>query len=729
MTSRFIPIRALSLLLALLLGCGGDPAGPSTGSLAVQVTGLPAGTSANLAVTGPEGFDRTLSSSETLTALTPGSYTVAASDVTSGNSSYVATPASQSVTVGPSDTPSSAAVTYGPVDGALTVTVVGLPPGTSAAITVSGPNGFSQPVTATQTLTGLAPGSYVVDAAAVSSGGAQYTGNPATQTVSVAAGTTASAGVAYTTGVATGLNLRIDGLYLTQSVQTYSGSMPLVKGRDGYLRVFVTASQVNASAPTVRVRFYNNGVLASTVLINAPGASVPQSPNEGTLNSSWNIPVSKALIQPNLSILADVDPTNAVAESDEADNAFPASGTPLALDVRTTSTFSVHLIPVRQSANGLLGNVSLANKDQFLTTTMKIHPLAAYDGDLGSTYTTAATTPAVDASNSNGAWTTILGELQTRRTAEGGSRYYYGVLHPSYTSGVAGIGYIGGRVALGWDYLPSGADVAAHEWGHNWGRQHSPCGGASSPDPNYPYANAAIGVYGFDLTTSTLKPPTATDVMGYCGNQWISDYTYRGVLNYRAANPSMASAFSQAMQPCLLVWGRIVDGQPVLEPAFEVVTRPSLPAHGGPYTVEGRDAAGSRVFSLSFTPEQVADDPRGAQHFSFAVPLRSERAIQVAALRMAGGGREATTRRSYRMTAQMRSAPVAIEARRSAPGRVALRWDASSHPMVMVRDASTGEVLSLARGGTAELFTERTDLDLLVSNRVQSRQVRVAVPR
>jgi hypothetical protein len=49
--------------------------------------------------------------------------------------------------------------------------------------------------------------------------------------------------------------------------------------------------------------------------------------------------------------------------------------------------------------------------------------------------------------------------------------------------------------------------------------------------------------------------------------------------------------------------------------------------------------------------------------------------------------------------------------------------------MVMVRDATTGEVLSLARGGAAELFTDRTDLDLVVSNRVQSRQIRVAVPR
>ncbi len=727
MSGRFTPIRPATLLLAVLLGCGGDPAGPSTGSLAVQVNGLPAGTSADLVVTGPEGFNRPLSASETLTALAPGTYTVAASNVTSGNASFVATPASQSVAVSGSDTPSSAAVTYGTANGALTVTVVGLPPGTAAAITVSGPSGFSQTVTASRTLTGLTPGSYVVDAASVSSGGAQYNGNPATQTVAVATNATSSAGVAYSTGAPSGLNLRIDGLYLTQSVQTYSGSVPLVKGRDGYLRVFVTASQVNASAPTVRVRFYSSGVLTSTVSINAPGASVPQSPNEGSLNSSWNIPVSRTLIQPNLSILADVDPTNAVAESNETDNAFPASGSPLAMDVRTTATFSVRLVPVRQSVNGSVGNVSSANKDQFLVTTMKIHPLAAYDADVRSTYTTSAA--AVDPNNSNNAWTTILSELSTLRTADGSSRNYYGVLHPGYTSGVAGIGYVGGRAALGWDYLPSASDVAAHEWGHNWGRNHAPCGNPSGIDPDYPYANAAIGVYGFDLTTSTLKPPTATDVMGYCNNQWISDYTYLGVLNYRAASPSVASAFSQAMQRCLLVWGRIVDGQPVLEPAFEVVTRPSLPAHGGPYTVEGTDDAGSRIFSLSFTPELVADDPRGDRQFSFAVPLRSERAAQIASLRLAGGGRAAAIRRSYRMTPQIRSVPVPVEARRSAPGRVALRWDASRHPMVMVRDATTGEVLSLARGGAAEVFTDRTDLDLVVSNSVQSRQVRVVVPR
>jgi hypothetical protein len=47
--------------------------------------------------------------------------------------------------------------------------------------------------------------------------------------------------------------------------------------------------------------------------------------------------------------------------------------------------------------------------------------------------------------------------------------------------------------------------------------------------------------------------------------------------------------------------------------------------------------------------------------------------------------------------------------------------------MIMVRDPETGEVLSFARGGQAEVATGRTELDLSVSDRVGSRRVRVAV--
>jgi hypothetical protein len=663
-----------------------------------------------------------VSASETLTGLASGTYTVAADIVSAGGQAYE--PAVPSQTVAVIGSPATASVIYGAVGGSLTVNVAGLPPLADAAVHVAGPNGYADDVTATTTLSGLAAGVYTVTAQSVSPAGTSYNPSPGSQTANLVAGGSASANVSYTAGAGAGFNLRIDGMYLTQSVQTYTGAVPLVKDRDGYLRVFVTSNQSNAATPQVRVRFYLASLLVSTVTIAPPGPSVPLSPNEGSLSSSWNVAVPKTLIQPGLSILADVDPNNAVAEGDETDNQFPASGTPLPLDVHTASTFSVRFVPVYQSANSRLGNVTDANKDGFLTGTMKIHPLAGYDADVrAQPYTTTA--PAVDANNTNGAWTAILSQVDALRASDASSRYYFGVINPSYSSGIAGIGYVGGQTALGWDR--SGADmVAAHEWGHNWGRNHAPCGGAPNPDPSYPYAGGTIGVYGFDVAAQLLKPPSSTDLMGYCNNEWISDYTYEGVLSWREAQPDAASAFAQAIQPCLLVWGRIEDGQPVLEPAFQVVTRPSLPAGTGPYSVEGRDAMGGRVFRVDFAPQEVADDPHGGRHFAFAVPLQPDRAVGLDAIRLSTpSGRVVSVRAAAAAAA---GAALDVRTARPAPGRVSVRWNGSTYPMVMVRDAVTGQVLSFASGGSADIVTDRSDLEVQLSNGVGGRSVRVAVP-
>ena len=219
-------------------------------------------------------------------------------------------------------------------------------------------------------------------------------------------------------------------------------------------------------------------------------------------------------------------------------------------------------------------------------------------------------------------------------------RYYFGVVNPSYSSGIAGIGYVGGRPRSAGTTCRAASSVAAHEWGHNWGRNHAPCGGAEQPRPELPLRGRRHG----RRTASMWRPPRSSPhicrLMGYCNPEWISDYTYTGVLDYRSANPDVSIGLYPGDAACLLVWGRIENGQPVLEPAFEIVTRPSLPAGGGEYTVEGRAADGSRVFSLPFTPAEIADVPGGGQQFAFAIPLSADRASRLASLRLAGRGRE-----------------------------------------------------------------------------------------
>ncbi len=718
----FAARRLILLALVALAACGGnDPAGPSTGSLALAVSGLPTGTLAAVTVTGPGGYAHAAGGSETLSGLVPGAYTIAADPVSSNGQSYAPAQNVQSVTVEQSVTATTAQVRYdAAAGGSLTVTVSGLPGGAAASVSVSGPGGYQRDLTGTTTLATLEAGVYTVTAQTVSASGTQYDPSPAIQSVNVTNGASASAGVGYSQATSAGLNLRIDGLYLTQSVQTYLGAVPLVKNRDGFLRVFVTATESNLAAPAVRVRFAVSGVVIKDTVLGPNGLAVPLSPSEASLSTSWNMPVPGALIQPNLTVLAEVDPANAVTETNEADNFFPASGAPLPLDVRTVSTFAVRFVPVLQTVNGLQGGVTNSNKAGYLTAAMRVHPLASFDADLRAPLITSA--PAVQADDAT-TWTQILNELRAARISDGNTRFYYGVIKPAYSSGIAGIGYVGYPVALGWD--KPGADlVAAHEWGHNWGRDHAPCGQAGNPDMGYPYANGDIGVYGFDVASRTIKPPTYKDLMGYCNNEWISDYTYTGVMDYRSTQADVQGAFAQAMQPCLLVWGRIVNGEPVLEPAFQVVTRPSLPAEPGAYRLDGRAMDGSTLFDLRFTPERVGDDPSGGAQFAFAVPLQPDRAARLDAIRLAAPGHPVVSRRAASAAGASRVTATRLNGR-----RVGLRWDAATHPMVMVRDPVTGEVLSFARGGRTEIVTDRGALDLQLSTGVRSGSLHLSVPR
>ena len=704
----------------------------ATGSLTVTISGLPGGNPANVTVTGPGGFTQALTATQTLTSLTAGSYTITATNVLVGGTTYLGAPASQSATV-TAGTTTSKSVTY-TATGSLAITVTGLPGGATAAITVTGPGGYNQSVTATTTLTSLTAGSYTVAAGNTVSGGNSYVPVPTSQAATVTGGATASATVAYALGPPVPLNLVIDGMYLTQSAAAYNGTTPIIVGRDAYLRVFVKASQANAATPTVRVRLYSGAALIQTSTINAPGASVPTAITEGTFASSWNLLIPAATVQANLRVLADVDPTNVVVESSDADNTFPVSGTPFVLDVRAVPTWNIRFVPVLQSVNSLQGNVTVGNAATFLIDPLKLLPVAGYSADVRAVYTTTA--PVLQSGNANGAWGTILSEVAALRSADASTRYYYGVVKASYGSGVAGIGYVGGGIqtALGWDALPSGSGVMAHEVGHNMGRQHSPCGGAGSPDPAYPYAGGIIGTYGLDLTTLAVKDPaTNFDFMGYCSPNWVSDYTWSGLITYRQAGPNNAPPAPSNAVSGLLVWGRIGPQGVVFEPAFRVAAPATLPVAGtSGYRVEGLAADGRLLFSQPVELEHTMTiNMEHEQHFVAVIPLDQAQDDGLARLRLvtpagpvdrlsAQAIVQAGRRLFLRNPGAVITAPSAAQA--------TVTWDAATYPMAMVRDAVTGEILSFARGGAATLWTRSRQFDVTFSDGVRSLVQRVARP-
>lgn len=689
-----------------------------TGRIQLSVNGVPAGVTPTIQVAGPGGYVHTAAGSELIPGLLPGTYALSPGAVVTGGTSYLATPDTQAVVVAAGAT-SQASVTYVASAGSLSVTIAGLPSDVPGSVVVSGPNGYRDSLTATRTLTGLAAGLYQITAMRVTAAGLEYSPATPVQSAAVTAGKGASVLVSYSAGTgAPSLDLRIDAVYLTQATQRYDGSVPLVAGRDAYLRVFVLANQGNAAQPPVRVRLYQGSTLVQVYMIPAAAPGVPTTPDQGVLANSWNVPVPGAFVQPGLRILAEVDPDGAVPEADKGNNQFPASGTPAPVDVRALPVFKVSLVPVLQQANGLAGTVTGANLPSFLTDLRQLLPVGPSEAEIHPVYTSMA--PVLQSDNGNSAWSIVLNELLALRTVEGSSRYYYGVVKTAYTSGVAGMAFVGGsaQTAVGWDAFPSASNVMAHEIGHTMGRQHAPCGPVAGPDPGFPYAGGAIGVWGLQLEGLALKPPGTSDLMGYCQPAWISDYNWTGMIEYRQSGPGTSTAAGSG--DGLLVWGRITADSLVLEPAFRVPASSATGPVPGPNRLELLASDGRVIGAVGFEATEVSDLPAGRErHFAFVVPAGADQE-GVAGLRVRAGNQVVTR------LGQIGGDPE-VALGRVDRDRVAVRWNAARYPMVMVRDPATGQVLSFARGGEARVWarTDEVSLQFSTGTRTISRRERV----
>lgn len=598
------------------------------------------------------------------------------------------------------------------VGGSLGVAVQGLPQSVEAAVTVTGPGSYTHTVSASETLTALLPGGYVITAPNVLAAGVVYVADPGSQQVNVASGARTDASVAYGESSG-GLNLDVTGMYVTQSVQRPDGSVPLIAGRDGLVRVFARANAINSLSPAVRLRVYHGGTLVDTRTIAATVPAVPVAGDEDTLETTWNVLLPGSLIQPGLALLADVDPTDDVAETDEADNVFPGSGTPLAVTVVHAPVLEARFVPVWQAPNELVGDVTSANVSSYITTAHAMFPVPSIDADVRAPYSFSAVLPA----QYDTVWGRLLSEIRTLRDVDSSTRHYYGVVKPAYTSGGTGLGYIALPAAVGVEWPNWRAETVAHEWGHNFGRFHVACGNPSNPDPNYPYTDrpGALGRNGFDLRSSALRSRhTHQDLMSYCQPTWVSDYTYEGILDFRAAAASAAPA-----EPVLLVWGRITADGLVLEPVFEVTARAALPHKAGAYRLTGRDAAGSEILSLSFEAHAIDHLPE-QRHFSFSIPARLLRGRTLAELAVSGPAGSAVRR----------AAPATdpgVSIIREGADQIRVRWDAARSPALIVRDVDTGVVLSFARGGDARIATRAPRVEVNASSGLGSSARRITV--
>jgi len=162
----------------------------TTGSLQITVTGLPAGVSASVTVTGPAAFNESVTATQTFSNVLAGTYTVTANIVSQGTTTYGGTPPTQTIVVPPSLSPAAASVVYSAMTGQLTVNVSGTTGGANPNVLVTGPFNFSRAITATGVtiLTPLPLGSYTVAARSVTDGTATYAPPTLSQALAINSG-------------------------------------------------------------------------------------------------------------------------------------------------------------------------------------------------------------------------------------------------------------------------------------------------------------------------------------------------------------------------------------------------------------------------------------------------------------------------------------------------------------------------------------------------------------
>jgi hypothetical protein len=382
----------------------------------------------------------------------------------------------------------------------------------------------------------------------------------------------------------------------------------VVQGHDAMFRVFVTlGSGWTARDLSARLTLTPAGgqptQLFSKKTISA--SSVDADPK-----TSFQILVPASAMAASLRYSVQV--VECSAQSGTAGQAqFPSTGD-IDLSVKTTGGLKVKIIPIQVGT--FLPDTSTTGLAGYTAELAAMYPVNNVSLTVGDTVTT---TSPVD-------WTAMLDQIRAKRSTDkpAADVYYFGLVKPADTlrtycqsSCTTGIGYVvtsatgaSSRAAVGIGFGDKASfDTMAHELGHNHGRNHSPCstaGTISGVDANYPYSKGALGSWGYDTRTQTLLDPTkSTDIMSYCSNQWMSDYTYLGVTTRVAAVNGATMVYTPADE--LSRWRvLLVDER---GPRWGIPIDDEAGAEGVPETATIYDATGAAMTSVTVYRTEIGD--------------------------------------------------------------------------------------------------------------------------
>ena len=394
-------------------------------------------------------------------------------------------------------------------------------------------------------------------------------------------------------------------------IATASRKASIIQGRNSLFRVFVTLG----SGWTARE-------LAARLTVTPAGGQAAQYYSKKTLSASSTDSDPKTTFQifvpPNAMpgpLRYSVEVVECTTQTGTAGQArFPADGD-IDLGVKNTGGLKIKIIPIQ--FDSLLPDTSPSALAVYAAELAAEYPTNSISLTVGDTLT--ATSP-ID-------WSGMLDQVRAKRTSDkpAADVYYYGLVKPAdslrtycQSSCTTGIGFVvtsatgttagSGRAALGVGFTDkSSAQTMTHEVGHNHGRNHSPCstaGTITGVDANFPYTNGALGSWGYDYRTQSLFDPAKyTDIMGYCNNKWMSDYTYIGITTRMAAVNGVANVYTPNY--ALARWRILLADQ--RGPRWGIPITDEVPAEGDPAPATIYDHTGAELTNVTVYRTAIGD--------------------------------------------------------------------------------------------------------------------------